>query len=208
MKRIRIFIKKMELLSLAILFLLDMKVFLNFQKFSEWSQKTFGLTCFWWAKFFAKISFISITLDYIMDFVSIQSAFTLTLDVFMEVFLFYIFVGTVKTCDKLDEKYRNGHKYVNERLLSWVPNRCTYLFFVPLMIVPLLFLGVLENNMYFVFTMLPFVVAISAIIPTLYFMSCTPLPPGESKVKTWLKNAKKKLSEAFVPEPELAPSVC
>jgi hypothetical protein len=39
----------------------------------------------------------------------------------------------------------------------------------------------------------------------IYFTSCTPLPPGTSKVRQWIKNMKESLSNVFVPEPALAP---
>ncbi|HBA45167.1 TPA: hypothetical protein DEG21_02390 [Patescibacteria group bacterium] len=38
-----------------------------------------------------------------------------------------------------------------------------------------------------------------------YFSSCTPLPPGTSKVRQWLKNMKESLSNVFAPEPALSP---
>lgn len=37
------------------------------------------------------------------------------------------------------------------------------------------------------------------------FASCTPLPPGTSKVKQWLKNMKESLSNVFAPEPVCVP---
>jgi len=193
-----------------------MKVFLfmdfffleRFQKFSHWSQKTFGLTNFWWAKFLAKIVFILSMLDYIIDVVGGMSGLALFLDSALQVYWLVVFVRVAKLCSNLDNKYENGYKYINERIIEWIGKRISYFIFLFPWSVLGIVISVITMDISIMMIILPSSIAIGLIIPCAYFLSCTPLPPGDSKAKLWLKGAKKKLKEAFSPNLEPVPTPC
>jgi len=185
---------------------IDINILLNtFQRLSNLSQKTIGLTNFWWAKFFLKIAFIAATLDNILDFFEGAHVAILLIDMLCQVLWVFELYRISDLCSELEEKYANGQKNLNERAVTLIfyriiiGNWCGY-FSVIMLLLSIMSTNPLQG--------VPLGIALATIPPCMYFISCTPLPPSESKVKMWLKSAKKKMTEAPSPQPDLAPSRC
>jgi hypothetical protein len=176
-----------------------------FQKFSSWSQKTFGLTNFWWAKFFAKAVFILWTVDYIMGFFEGNSQVFLVFASLFEIYMAVFMYNVIKLSERLEEKYAKGHKHMNERIYLWAFMRIQVLLlcsWVSLTSLSLIFVG--SNPWTATIVSVGFI-----LIPgVMFFLSCTPISPTDSKVKMWLKNMKKKVAEILSPDMEPEPSSC
>ncbi len=176
-----------------------------FQKFSTWSQNTFGLTNFWWTRFFLKIGFIAMTINIIINFKVDAYAWIIFLQSVFWLFMLVFVLGIDKLCIKLEKRYTKGHKHVNKRIKTLFMSRVMYSVlsgwnFVLLLILIVKTRGLGEN-------ILPDIM-VSTVPICLYFISCTPLPPSQSKLKVWLKNMKKKATKVLSPEVEPEPSPC
>ncbi|XLQ19776.1 MAG: hypothetical protein ACKUBY_04245 [Candidatus Moraniibacteriota bacterium] len=176
-----------------------------FQKFSTWSQKTFGLTNFWWTRFFATIAFVAFTIQFYLVFDVTAYAWIIFSRILIWLLLLAFVLGINDTCLELDKKYANGYSYVNERVKALFLHRImwsiAHVWNFSLDLMRTLTTGNLHEAWLFDITL--------GLIPVcLYFISCTPLPPGQSKVSKWIKGVKNKMQQVFSPEPSLAPSRC
>lgn len=185
---------------------IDIKILLNtFQRLSDLSQKTIGLTNFWWAKFFLKMAFIAATLDNILNFFDGTHVVILLIDMMCQVAWVIWLYKISDLCSELEGKYANGQKNLNERAITLIfhriiiGNSCGY-FFITILLLSIMSANPLQG--------IPIEIVLVTIPLCTYFISCTPLPPGQSKVKVWLKSVKRKMTEAPSPQPDLAPSRC
>jgi uncharacterized membrane protein len=154
-----------------------------FQKFSDFFQMATGMTCFFLAKIAIILSFASWVIFVISDpddnpYLLIISLFTL--------YLAYNAWKLTAIADVAEWQMNEGRRMKNPAALALFPLR-----FLSLLIFPLSLIGALSlrghDGWISDLRLLYLTAFVMFEVIWIYFFSCTPLPPGESKVKQWLE---------------------
>ncbi len=197
--------------------------FLNpFQKFSHWSQKTLGLTNFWWARFCLILFLALVALLYglychqvMHDKDKVFSAWSIVIVVliFLIGAVFWLICNLIeRNCD--NNLHRGTGNVFTSHLLGF---RLIFLFFSiysnARFIAMLISIAVMNYNYLDIKSILGlfciwFIFGGFMSLPCafLYFVSCSPLPPGQSKIKAKAKELKEKVSGFLSPQPDATPA--
>ena len=184
----------------------DASVLAVYQKISNWFQKIFGLTNF----ALARVCLMYLCVENLILFVigiAVLKDFG-----FITVILMFI-VGVLlcfgfRICARSEKVYytktKNNFLNKNEKtLLKW---RIFSVVFCVFRII--VFTQILVTNFSVELVIIYGLLTCHNMIVVhfFYFVSCTPLPPGESKVKAKLKKLKEKVSEFLSPLPGATPA--
>ncbi len=167
------------------------------QAFQDWTQSMFGLDCFFWAKLLTKIAFMTYVLEYIKDIAIEKVGISIFISVVCILWATQAFYRGMNFIEKTEKDCEKNREVLNKQFVLLVINRLLCIKFLILFVV-----------LVTLFHDIPILLATASVSVFFahYFVSCTPLPPSQSKVKTWLKKAKEKVQEAFLPEPETSPA--
>jgi hypothetical protein len=154
------------------------------EKFSHKVQRTTGITCFNLSNFFI---LFGLSLIGLVGYIHLKSVLTL---VCSTVPFAIAFLGSVHHITKRCPPFRNPHEVTTiakvVRLQMWIQMGFALL--------------MLRGNHCWSVVLHMVMITIG-----FYFGSCTPLPPGESKVKKWVKGLKDAVSSAMEPRGEPQP---
>ncbi len=181
----------------VVLLYIDMITLNCVQAFQDWTQSVFGLDCFFWAKLLTKIAFITYTLNCVTYIVTRSVDMFTFLNILYILWAMSVFYRGMNFIENIEKDCEKNRETLNVQFFRLLGARI-------LCIKVLIFFVILFT----LFHNMPILLATASISAFFahYFVSCTPLPPSESKVKTWLKKAKKKTQEALLPEPEPCPT--
>ncbi|MFC1644640.1 hypothetical protein ACFL08_01280 [Patescibacteria group bacterium] len=163
----------------------------GFEKFSHWTDRWFGVDNFLWAK----ISIVAVGAIAVMS-VHVDD-YSFALKCYVNTCIAILFLCYFTTCFFQEKKVKSNPRFRNEFEKSWFFSRI----FVLGVLVKYFSVWIMrgrEDDLVFLLSWLIFSFSV-------YFMSCTPLPPSESKVKSWLKKVIRKTAEVFSPAPALVP---
>ncbi len=165
---------------MKIIYCADQLIYGKFQKFILLVQKLTNLTCFQIAKFFAKIAFIALTLDYILNLFSGEDKFSLVFDSVFWLCCIWIFWKVSRACEVLDEKYVNNYGFVDNLITNsrFRVERLVLSFFA---IVPTIIFAILVFQSVVIWYYLPFQVGLIASWFCAYSIVCTPLPLSQNE---------------------------
>ncbi|MEK7614330.1 MAG: hypothetical protein AAB428_01540 [Patescibacteria group bacterium] len=170
-----------------------------FGKSAHWFQMLTGRTNFWLAKWFC-----------ITGYSSLSAAWMFTGEVFPIGFLctnilWGIMIASVLVyqIEKFEARCNRSPGFINEARYLRCSPRVLFLCLTPAMFPLLLLLFLLFGGVTACFLIV--VYAVGA-VSTEYFLACTPLPPGTSKLRQLLNRTLWKLNEWLVPPPELKPN--
>ena len=156
-----------------------------FERFAHWFQRLTGKTCFWMARFSMCVLFVTIGIDIGVSLCQYKAA-DLLMNVIVGGFLISVIPGAIQ---KVERKVVPGvRNYL--AIATW-----------PVLIRSYSVITLMLNLIFFPALQKPPTgqVGYLALIMTIYFMSCTPLPPGKSKIKKWLESASQKWNSLWEP---------
>lgn len=174
-----------------------------FQKLSDRVYKAFGISCLSIAKFFIYPYMITnLFLAYEISPIMYLVSLVMYVAVPILALIYYL------DLHMLEKKYKNiaVEAEVNPNRLKMADDRVrTFIRLIIMLVslIPIFFSDVYiwkEIRQYKMF-IIALNLAFSSQFLLFYFMSCTPLPPGTSKIRLMLKNFQEKLSEVLTPEP-------
>ncbi len=185
--------------------LFDTSMLSIYQKFSDWFQKTFGPTNFSLARA-CLMCLCLLNLSWFVIPVIILKDFAFTTIILMVLVVIILFLG-FRICTRSEREYfkKTRNNFLNK-------NEKTF------------FVWRIFSITFFIFRIIIFIQTLTAdfsvdlviiygalaghhiiIVHFFYFVSCTPLPPGESKVKAKLKKIREKVSGFLSPQPDATP---
>lgn len=166
-------------------FLIDTK----FQPFAHWFQKLTGLTNFWLAKWCIFFYGTSYVLERVINEAYFDSGFVGMMLIPLISIVFFI------TLDLDDKKWKNGG-FMNENRIDtfWFFSRILFLYICAFELVT----GVVNVNFLFYLPEMFYTA-------TLYFFTCTPIPPSKSKIRKLYEKVLIKIDEKLSEKPEPVP---
>lgn len=184
----------------------DTLVLAVYQRFAHWFQKIFGPTNFALARAcliclcFINFTCFGMAIIILKDFAII----TIVLMALVGALLFLGF----RICARSEKEYyrKAGNNFLNKNEKTFLKWRLFVILFFGFRIS--VFIKVLATDFNVSRAIIYGMIACHyvIIIHFFYFISCTPLPPGESKVKTKWKAMKEKLSGSLSSQPNVTPA--
>ena len=192
-KRITEMLLEPQIEFFRLLYNIDCSILRYCTKFSHWTQRTFGITNYAIARLGCGSTAIGVAIDlsnYFNQFLDYRtSLFLVTADVcWLAVLVYRSFI-----CTKAEEQtYSGARTKINEILTydSWWLRLYFLVFFA--LFVPIDILNTLTAKLHFLQFLRGFPFGTGLVI-FYYFIAVDPLPPGQSKVKEFIKSLFKSL---------------
>lgn len=162
-----------------------------FQKFAHWTQRTFGINNFIWARM---LDFVWLSIAIYQDIFSVYWLFF----VCIHFLLFLIFYVHILGAECICAKENNGTRYLNPARMSDL-FACCRLWMVS--IVPFAVLKIFSKGLYESGDDIKYI----SFVLYFYFVACIPLPPCKSKIRKMTEKLAEMLKSAFAPTPAPVP---
>lgn len=173
-----------------------------FERFSQWTQKWVGMDCFSWAKV---ITIMALLASATLVCISIMEK-----SIIMPILWMIVFAGDARNlASTIPEAkatcYAGLMKGLRSPFLITLSKQRLRMMRLTLLTVPILTMGITTAPNKLLSLSMMFIVTCATNYPQLAFMSCTPLPPGKSKLRKGMKRVHGAIKDALTPGDEGVP---